>query len=69
MWNAEILGFLYYLVQSFVAFYLSFFAKVLEFKCHPKWGSDDLVSIPALDDAEECNKFVCFNIFDIDKKM
>ena len=38
--------------------YLLFLAEVLEFKCHPKWGQDDLVSIPALDGTVECNEFV-----------
>ena len=37
-------------------------------KCHPKWGPDDLVSIPALNGTVECNKFLCFNLSDIDRK-
>ena len=36
--------------------------------CHPKWGPDDLVSIPALDGTVEFNKFLCFNLLDIDRK-
>ena len=42
--------------------------KYYNCKCHPKWGPDDLVSIPALNGTVECNKFLCFNLSDIDRK-
>ena len=47
---------------------LSFLLKYQNCKCHPKWGPDDLVSIPALDGTVECNKFLCFNLLYIDRK-